>query len=97
MRHWIGMILAAMMTGVLFFPGVWGYLRLLRFPAPAGQLSQRRAPAAVEDRGWRSATLTDWPMTVRGSSCAGFGERNGCPASGVLPVWPMFCNTGGAA
>ena len=40
MRHWIGMILAVMMSGVLFFSGAWGYLRLLRFPAPAGQLAQ---------------------------------------------------------
>jgi hypothetical protein len=69
MRHRTGMILAAMMTRVLFFPGVWGYLRLLRFPALAGQLGRSRAPAAVEDPGWRPATLTDWPMTVRGSSC----------------------------
>jgi len=43
MRHWIGMILAVVMTGVLFFSGAWGYLRLLRFPAPEGQLS--RLPA----------------------------------------------------
>jgi hypothetical protein len=49
MRHRIGMILAAMMTGVLFFPGVWRYLRLLRFPVPAGQLGCGRAPAAVTD------------------------------------------------
>jgi len=40
MRHRIGMILAVVMTGVLFFPGSWGYLRLLRLPAGAGQLSQ---------------------------------------------------------
>lgn len=40
MRHRIGMILALIMTGVLFFPGAWGYLRLLRLPAVAGQLSQ---------------------------------------------------------
>jgi hypothetical protein len=40
MRHRIGMILAVIMTGVLFFPGAWGYLRLLRLPAPAGRLSQ---------------------------------------------------------
>ena len=44
MRHRIGIILAVIMTGVLFFPGAWGYLRLLRVPAPAGQLSQ--LPAA---------------------------------------------------
>jgi hypothetical protein len=40
MRHRIGMMLAVIMTAVLFFPGAWGYLRLLRLPAVAGQLSQ---------------------------------------------------------
>jgi len=40
MRHRIGLILAVVMTGVMFFPGCWGYLRLLRVPAGAGQLSQ---------------------------------------------------------
>ena len=39
MRHRVGMILAVIMTGVLFFPGSWGYLRLLRVPAAADQLS----------------------------------------------------------
>jgi hypothetical protein len=39
MRHRIGMVLAVIMTAVLFFPGAWGYLRLLRLPASAGQLS----------------------------------------------------------
>ena len=42
MRHRIGMVLAVIMAGVLFFPGAWGYLRLLRMPA-AGQLA--RLPA----------------------------------------------------
>jgi hypothetical protein len=40
MRHRIGLILAVVLTGLLFFPGSWGYLRLLRFPAAVGQLSQ---------------------------------------------------------
>ncbi len=40
MRHRIGMVLAVIMAGVLFFPGAWGYLRLLRVPAAAGQLAQ---------------------------------------------------------
>jgi hypothetical protein len=40
MRHRIGMIMAVVMTGVLFFPGSWGYLRLLRVPAVTGPLSQ---------------------------------------------------------
>lgn len=40
MRHRIGLILAVVMLGVLFFVGAWGYLRLLRFPAPLDQFSQ---------------------------------------------------------
>jgi hypothetical protein len=41
MRHLIGIVLAIVMVGVLFFGGAWGYLRLLRLPAgqsglPAG-------------------------------------------------------------
>jgi hypothetical protein len=39
MRHRIGLVLAVIMAGVLFFPGARGYLRLLRLPVPAEQLS----------------------------------------------------------
>jgi hypothetical protein len=48
MRHRIEMILAAIMTRALFFPGVWGtclaggpggYLRLLRFPPRQASLA----------------------------------------------------------
>jgi hypothetical protein len=39
MRHLIGIILAIVMVGVLFFAGAWGYLRLLRLSAPAVPLS----------------------------------------------------------
>jgi hypothetical protein len=39
MRHRIGIVLAVIMAGALFFPGAWGYLRLLRLPGPADQLS----------------------------------------------------------
>ena len=39
MRHLIGIVLAVVMAGVLFFAGSWGYLRLLRLPAPAAPLS----------------------------------------------------------
>ena len=39
MRHRIGIVLAVVMTGALFFPGAWGYLRLLRLPVPSDQLS----------------------------------------------------------
>ena len=44
MRHAIGVGLAIVMLLVLFFAGAWGYLRLLRFPAPVGSIS--RLPAA---------------------------------------------------
>jgi hypothetical protein len=37
MRHWIGMILAVVMAGAVFFCGAWGYLRLARFSALGGQ------------------------------------------------------------
>jgi len=40
MRHRIGVIMAVVMTAELFFAGSWGYLRLLRFPAPLDQFSQ---------------------------------------------------------
>jgi hypothetical protein len=43
MRHLIGIVLAIVMAGVLFFAGAWGYVRVLRLPAPAGPLS--RLPA----------------------------------------------------
>lgn len=39
MRHVIGVVLAIVMAGVLFFAGAWGYLRVLRLPAPAGTLT----------------------------------------------------------
>jgi len=39
MRHRIGIVLAIVMAGVLFFAGSWGYLGLLRLPAPAVPLS----------------------------------------------------------
>ena len=39
MRHRIGIVLAVVMTGALFFPGAWGYMRLLRLPARADQLT----------------------------------------------------------
>lgn len=40
MRHLIGVVLAVVMAGALFFLGAWGYLRLLRLPALGGHLSQ---------------------------------------------------------
>jgi hypothetical protein len=39
-RHRIGIVLGAAMAAELFFAGGWGYLRLLRPPAPGDQLTQ---------------------------------------------------------
>jgi hypothetical protein len=39
MRHLIGIVLAIVMAGVLFFAGAWGYLRLLGTSATATSLS----------------------------------------------------------
>jgi hypothetical protein len=41
MRHLLGIALAIVMILTMFFAGAWGYLRLLRLPAPAA------APAAA--------------------------------------------------
>jgi hypothetical protein len=42
-RHLVGIVLAIVMAGVLFFAGAWGYLRLLRLPVTVVPLS--RLPA----------------------------------------------------
>lgn len=65
MRHRIGMVLAVIMAAVLFFPGAWGYLRLLRIPAAAGQLS--RLPA---DGG---SLISDNNMLIGLAALAGTG------------------------
>jgi hypothetical protein len=39
MRHVIGVILAVIMTAMLFFAGAWGYFRLLRLPPAGGSLT----------------------------------------------------------
>jgi len=38
MRHLIGILLAIVMSGVLFFAGAWGYLRLTALTVPPSQL-----------------------------------------------------------
>ncbi len=38
MRHLIGVVLAIVMVGVLFFAGAWGYLRLTALTAPLSRL-----------------------------------------------------------
>lgn len=39
MRHRIGIVLALGMLAAVFFGGAWGYVRLLRLPAPGTQLT----------------------------------------------------------
>ena len=38
MRHLMGVVLAIVMTGLLFFAGAWGYLRLTALTAPLSRL-----------------------------------------------------------
>ena len=86
MRHRTGMILAAVMTRVLFFPGAWGTCGSCAF-------SPRQASLAAAERRRRSKTQVapcDADGLAYGRARSGFGERNGCPAAGVLPVWLMF-------
>jgi hypothetical protein len=65
MRHWIGMILAVIMAGVLFFSGAWGYLRLLRFPAPGSQ------PARLPAGG--GSLVSDYRVLIALAAIAGAG------------------------
>jgi hypothetical protein len=69
MRHRFGMVLAVIMTAVLFFPGAWGYLRLLRLPAAAGQLS--RLP------GGGGSLIADHHVLVALAAIAGTGLLTG--------------------
>ena len=56
MRHVAGIVLAAVAAVVIFFAGGWGYLKLLRAPAPAGAVAACRLAAA------RCCTATTcWP------------------------------------
>ena len=97
MRHRIGMIWAAMMTGVLFFPGP-GYLRLLRFPAPAGQLSRlpgagggrrpRVAPSDADGLAHDRAGIIVRPALVSVTAAR---------PRAFYPCGLCSCNTGGAA
>ncbi|HUY49847.1 MAG TPA: hypothetical protein VMV92_29730 [Streptosporangiaceae bacterium] len=59
MRHLIGMVLAIVMAGVLFFAGSWGYLRLLRLTAPSVPLSQLPAGGGslIADHGVLAALI----------------------------------------
>jgi hypothetical protein len=98
MRDRIGMILASIMTGVLFFPGVWGYLRLLRFPAPAGQLYQlpgggggRRPRVAPCDADGLAHDRAGIVLRLAGVSVTAARP----PA--FYPCGLCSCNTGGAA
>ena len=44
MRHLIGILLAVVMAGVLFFAGAWGYLRLTALTTPLSRLPAAVAP-----------------------------------------------------
>ena len=86
MRHRTGMILAAVMTRVLFFPGAWG---------TCGSCASRPGrPAWLRPTAGGGRRPRVAPCDADGLACgrarSGFGERNGCPASGVLPMWLMF-------
>jgi hypothetical protein len=86
MRHRTGMILAAVMTRVPFFPGAW-------VTSGSCALSPRQASLAAAERRLQSKTqggAGDADGLAYGRARFGFGERNGCPASGVLPMWRMF-------
>lgn len=80
MRHRIGMVLAVVMAGVLFFPGAWGYLRLLRIPAAAGQLA--RLPA---DGG---SLISDHNVLIALAALAGTGLLAGIliAVPGISPL-----------
>ena len=77
MRHRIGIILAVITAGVLFFPGTWGYLRLLRPPVREGQLAQ--LPAAG------GSLLSDGHMLLALAAVAGAGLL-----AGILIAVPWF-------
>jgi hypothetical protein len=77
MRHWIGTILAVIMAGVLFFSGAWGYLRLLRFPAPAGQLLQLPAGGG--------SLISDYSVLIALAALAGAGLL-----AGILIAMPRI-------
>jgi hypothetical protein len=77
MRHRIGIILAVILAGVLFFPGAWGYLRLLRPPVREGQLA--RLPAAG------GSLLSDGHVLLALAAVAGVGLL-----AGILIAVPWF-------
>jgi hypothetical protein len=77
MRHRIGLILAVVMVGVLFFPGAWGYLRLLRLPVREGQLAP--LPAAG------GSLLGDGHLLLALAAVAGAGLL-----AGILIAVPWF-------
>ena len=56
MRHVFGIGLAIVMALAMFFAGAWGYLRLLRLPAPAAVCPPKAVPS------WRiTAYSPRWP------------------------------------
>ena len=91
MRHRTGMILAAMMTGVLFFPGAWGTFGSCAFPPRQASFPSCRAPAAVEDPGWPPCDADGLAhdragIIVRPALVSVTAAR----PRAFYPVWPMF-------
>jgi len=85
MRHRIGMVLAVIMAGVLFFPGAWGYLRLLRMPAAAGQLAQLPAGGG--------SLISDHNVLIAFAAMAGTGLLAGILIA-VPRISPLAAGTG---
>lgn len=77
MRHWIGLVLAVVMAGLVFFSGAWGYRRLLRLPAVGSQLSQLP--------GGGGSLLSDHSMLYAIAAIAGTGL-----VAGILIVAPRI-------
>ena len=53
MRHLAGIVLAVVAAVVIFFAGGWGYLKLLRAPAPRGRPPGREGGSLLQ-RLWPS-------------------------------------------
>ena len=78
MRHLMGVVLAIVLAGVLFFAGAWGYLRLAALTAPLSRL-----PAGG------GSLLSDHGMIAALVAVAGTGLL-----AGILMVAPRNRSTG---
>ena len=81
------MILAAVMTGVLFFPGAWGTCGSCAFSPRQASLAAAERRQRSKTQGGTPATLTDWLMAVRGPALVSVTVAR---PRAFLPVWLMF-------